>query len=64
MRITPIKDGNVKCKKCADGITLATYFVFMAAAQIDVPLCTKCATDICTIFDLKELQAVARGEVV
>lgn len=64
MRLSPIKgSSNIRCKKCADG-TLATHFVYFGAAKKEIPLCRQCATDICTIFDLKVLQAVYKGEVM
>ena len=63
MRLNPIKDGNVRCKRCADG-TLAEFLVSMDAAGREIPLCKRCATDICTIYDLKVLQAVNKGEII
>ena len=64
MRLSPIKGGgNVRCKKCNDG-TLAEYFVYFAAAKKEIPLCRQCAIDITTVFDLKVLQAVHRGEII
>ena len=63
MRLNPIKSGNVKCKKCADG-TPAEYFVSFDAAGKEIPLCKRCATDICAIYDLKILQKVAKGGIL
>ena len=63
MRLNPIKSGNVKCKKCANG-TLAEYFVSFDAAGKEIPLCKRCATDICAIYDLKILQKVAKGGIL
>ena len=63
MRLNPIKDGNARCKRCADG-TLAEFLVSMDAAGREIPLCKRCAMDICTIYDLKVLQAVNKGEII
>ena len=63
MRLNPIKGGSVRCKRCNDG-TLAGFLVSMDAANKEIPLCKHCATDICTIYDLKVLQAVNRGEII
>lgn len=63
MRLNPIKGGNVRCKKCADG-TLADFFVYFDAAKKDIPLCKRCATDICAIFDLKVLQEVYKENII
>jgi uncharacterized protein (DUF983 family) len=64
MRLSPIKGGgNVRCKKCADG-TLAEWLVYFDAARKEIPLCRQCAIDITSIFDLKVLQAVSRGEII
>lgn len=63
MRLTKIKDGSARCKRCADG-TLAEFLVSMDAANREIPLCKNCATDICTIYDLKVLQAVNKGEII
>lgn len=62
MRLTPIKGGNVRCKKCADG-TPAEWFVYFDAAKKEIPLCKRCATDICAIYDLKVLQEVYKGNL-
>ena len=53
----------MRCKRCADG-TLAEFLVSMDAANKEIPLCKRCATDICTIYDLKVLQAVNKGEII
>ena len=63
MRFTEIKNSKMKCKKCADG-TPAKYLVHMDAANRDIPLCKQHAIDICTIFDLKVLQKVARKAII
>lgn len=64
MKLTVIKDGAVRCKRCNDG-TLAEFFVSMdAAGGKNIPLCRGCATDICAIYDLKVLQKVYKGELI
>lgn len=64
MKLTPIVgETPLRCKKCADG-TKAEYLIYFDAAKKEVPLCKHCAIDITSIFDLKVLQAVAKGELM